>query len=196
MSIKNKRLMIKASTTVFVLLLLVAVAVFIYGNSPLYPANITNQTVIEKGEEYRIKIRGITECDEKGFTLATNGFSFTSDKLFVYVDEEGFARTTDAGDSEVYVLGKFNSADVIYDEYIFCGQEYKTKKDLEAFFETYDPIYNFDIDKLSYYISDIINYKKQFYGTATLKIYKGRCVITSVSVGDEKVLEIKNDLTA
>lgn len=192
MSIKNKSLMMKISVTAFVLLVLVAGSVFIYINSPLYPANISDETVIKKGAEYKIKIRGITECDEEGFSLATDSFSFTSEKAFVVVGEDGFASTTVSEDSGVYVLGKFNSAEVLYDNYDFCGQEYKTKKELQAFFDEVDRIYNFDIDELSYYISEIINYKKKFYGTATLRIYKGKCVVTSVSVGDEKVLEYKN----
>ena len=192
MSLKTKKLMIKISTSVFALLLLVAAAVFVYGNSPLHPANISDKTIIEKGTEYTIKIRGVSEYYENGFTIATNDFYFSSDKLFVVVDNEGFAKTTESQDSEVYVLGEYNSADVNYDDYVFCGQEYKTQEELEDFFDTPDPIYNFDINDLSYYISEIINYKKKFYGTATLKLYKGRCVITSVSIGDEKVLEYKN----
>lgn len=192
MSIKNKRARIKVSTTVFVVLLLVAAALFIYGNSSLHPANISDQTIVEKGDDYRIKIRGIHSYDENGFEIATNGFYFTSDKLYVYVGDDGFAYTTDEQVSNTYILGRYNSSYITYDGYVFCGEEYKTQQELKAFFDTYDPIYNFDMDKLSSYISDIINYKKQFYGTATLKIYKGRCVITSVSVGDEKVLEYKN----
>ena len=192
MNVKRKKLMIKISTSFFALLLFVAATLFIYANSPLYPANITDKTIIEKGTEYTIKIRGITEYDENSFSLAMNGFYFTSGKSFVVVDDEGFANTTDSEESGVYVLGKFNSADIIYDKYIFCGQKYKTQEEIEAFFDTPDPIYNFDFDKISYYISDIIQYEKKFYGTATLKLYKGRCVITSVSIGDEKVLEYKN----
>ena len=192
MDVKRKKLMIKISTSVFALLLLIAAVVFIYGNSPLYPANISDKTIIEKGTEYTIKIKGISKYDENGFTLATNDFYFSSDKAFVVVDDDGFAKITDSQDSGVYILGKFNSAVVNYENYVFCGQEYKTQEELEAFFDTADPIYNFDIDDLSYYISEIINYKKKFYGTATLKLYKGRCVITSVSIDDEKVLEYKN----
>lgn len=191
MSLKGKNTLTKTVSAIFASLLLVGVAVLFYAHSPLNPANISDKTVIEKGAEYKIKLKGISEYDENGFRLVVDGFYFTSDRQLVYVSEDGYARTTDDGEGEAYLLGKCNSADISYGKYEFCGKEYRNRQELEAFFEIPDPIYNFDINDLSYYISDIINYKKQFFGTATLRLYKGRCVITSVSIGDEKVLEIK-----
>ncbi len=191
MSLKGKKTLTKTVSAIFAVLLILGGTVFIYAHSPLNPANISDKTVIEKGAEYKIKLKGVSEYDENGFRLVTEGFYFTDEKLFVCVDGDGYARTTDDGKGENYLLGKCNSADISYAKYEFCGKEYRNIQELEAFFEIPDPIYNFDINDLSYYISDIINYKKQFFGTATIRLYKGRCVITSVSIGDEKVLEIK-----
>lgn len=178
-------------TVILALFFVVGAALLAYVNSPLYPANISDRAIIEKGREYTVKLSGISDCDENGFRPVTDGFYFTNEKLFVYTDEEGFARTGNEGEEDALVLGKFNSAVLSYEKYNFCGESFKNEQELQAFFDSPDPIYNFDINNLSYYISDIINYKKHFSGTATLMLYRGRCVITSVSIGDEKVLEIK-----
>lgn len=191
MSLQAKKTLTKIMTAVFAVLLTIGTALIVYLNSPIHPANISDEVIIEKGTEYEVKLKGISGYNETGFCLVTDGFYFSKEKLFVYTDEEGFAKTTDRDEGGAYLLGGYNSADVLYENYNFCGEQYKNRQELEAFFEAPDRIYDFDINNLSYYISDIINYKKQFTGSATLKIYKGRCVITSVSVGDAKVLEIK-----
>lgn len=191
MSLQAKRTLNKAMTVILALFFVVGAALLIYVNSPLYPANISDRAIIEKGREYTVKLSGISDCDENGFRPVTDGFYFTNEKLFVYTDEEGFARTGNEGEEDALVLGKFNSAVLSYEKYNFCGESFKNEQELQAFFDSPDPIYNFDINNLSYYISDIINYKKHFSGTATLMLYRGRCVITSVSIGGERVLEIK-----
>lgn len=191
MSLQAKKTLKKIMTVVSVLLLAAGAVLLIYFNSPLYPANISDETIIERGTEYTVKLSGVSEYDENSFRPITDGFYFTNERLSVYVDDTGYVRTDYEGEGEDYVLGRFNSAYLSYDKYDFCGESYKNKQELQAFFDSPDPIYNFDINNLSYYISDIINCKKHFSGTATLKLYKGRCVITSVSIGDEKVLEIK-----
>lgn len=191
MSLQAKRTLNKVMTVILAFFFVVGADLLIYVNSPLYPANISDRAIIEKGREYTVKLSGISDCDENGFRPVTDGFYFTNEKLFVYTDEEGFARTGNEGEEDALVLGKFNSAVLSYERYNFCGESFKNKEELQAFFDSPDPIYNFDINNLSYYISDIINYKKHFSGTATLMLYRGRCVITSVSIGGERVLEIK-----
>lgn len=191
MNLKAKKALTKIVTALFAVLFVIGAALIIYVNSPLYPANISDEVIIEKGTEYTVKLSGVSEYDENGFRPVTDGFYFTKEKLFVYVDDAGYVRTGYEGEGEDYVLGRFNSPDLSYEKYDFCGESFKNKQELQSFFDSADPIYNFDINNLSYYISDIINYKKHFSGTATLKLYKGRFVITSVSIGDEKLLEIK-----
>jgi len=188
---KAKKNLFRFTVAVFMFLLCVASVIVLYAVSPTHPKNITDETVAEKGAEYTVKLKGISEYDDGGFSIAADGFYYTGDKTFVYEDEEGYARTTYDGRGEVYLLGQYNSAYVSYDKYNFCGESYKTQKELEAFFELPDPIYNFDIDNLSYYIQDIINYEKKFSGRATVKIYCGRCAVTEIYIGDDKVLEFK-----
>lgn len=186
-----KKKLFKITATVFALLLCAAAAIVLYAVSPLHPKNISDETVVQKGTEYTVKLEGVYEYDEEGFDVATDGFYLNARDSKVYKDEDGFARTSYEGEGEVLLHGDYNSGRILYDKYSFCGENYKSRQELEAFFESPDPIYNFDIDKLSYYISDIITYEKQFYGTATVRIYRGRCVFTEIYIGEEKVLELK-----
>lgn len=188
---KAKKKLFKLTVVIFTFLLCVATVIVLYALSPTHPKNITDETVAEKGAEYTVKLKGISEYDDGGFRIATDGFYYTGEKAFVYKDEEGFARTTYDGKGEFYLLGEYNSDYISYDKYIFCGESYKTQEELETFFELPDRIYNFDIDKLSYYVQDIINYEKKFVGKATVKIYRGRCTVTGIYIGDEKVLKLK-----
>lgn len=191
MSIRAKKRLSVCAVTAFVLLLCVAAVLVLYGLSPAYPGNISDKTVAEKGAEYTIKLKGISEYDEKGFDISTDGFYFTGNNAFVHRDEEGYAFTTYDGEGEALIKGKYNSEYIAYDNYEFCGESYKNRRDMETFFEIADPIYNFDINKLPVYVSDIINYEKQFVGKAKVRIYRGRCVITEIYIGDEKVLVLK-----
>lgn len=186
----RKRLFKKLRTALCVLLCIAAVLV-LFASSPLHPKNLTDKTVAEKGAEYTVKLKGVYEYDEKGFSVAPVRFVYTGEKAFVYKDEEGYACTTYDGKGETYVEGKYNSNDILYKNYTFCGESYKNQKELEAFFELPDRIYGFDIDKLSEYVQEVITYEKKFTGRATVRIYRGRCVITEIYIGDEKVLELK-----
>ena len=188
---ENKKRLTAALKVIFSALLCICSVLVLYISSPLHPKNITDETVIQKGVEYNIKLSGISEYDETGFRIVTNGFFFTSEKTFVYKDEEGFAFTSYDGEGECYLLGEYNSPFVSYENYRFCGENYKSREELEKFFEEPDRIYDFDINKLSEYIQDVLAYKKHFYGKATVKIYKGRLVITDFYIGEEKVLEFK-----
>lgn len=186
----NKKLFVFTSS-LFCVLLCIAAAIVLFAASPLHPKNITDKTICEKGTEYTVRLKGISEYDEKGFSVSPDGFYLSSDKVAVYVDDEGFARTTYDGEGESYIKGRrYNSTEILYEKYSFCGESYKNRQELEAFFRLPDPIYNFDLDKLSYYIQDIINYEKQFSGKATIKIYRGRCIFTEIYIGEEKVLEL------
>ena len=181
----------KAASGLLSVLFCIALAVVFFALSPLHPKNITDGTVAEKGTEFTVKLTGISEFDESGFRVVTDGFNFKDKKAFLCTDSEGYARTDYDGNGEVYILGKYNSTEVLYENYNFCGEEYRNRTELEEFFNITDPIYNFDINKLSEYVSDVINYEKRFYGRATVKIYRGRCVITGIYIGDEKVLELR-----
>ena len=186
----RKKLFRKLRTALCVLLCIAAVLV-LFASSPLHLKNVTDKTVVEKGAEYTVKLKGIYEYDENGFSIAPDGFFYTGEKAFVYKDEKGYARTTYDGKGETYVKGKYNSTEILYENYSFCGDSYKNQKELEAFFELPDPIYGFDIDELSGYIQEVITYEKKFAGRATVSIYRGRCVFTEIYIGDEKVLELK-----
>ncbi len=189
---RSKKRILKISVTVLIVLVLACGAMLAYINSPLHPSGIKDKTVIEKGEEYTVKLIGVSEYDSEGFMPVTDSFYYTYNKSYLYIDEDGFARTTyDEGENKNRLYGEYNSAFVSYDEFDFCGKVYKNREELESFFKEPDPIYNFDINKLSYYISDIIHYERKFNGRATIKVYRGRCVITEVFIGEEKVLERK-----
>jgi len=186
---KNK--LFKRLKAVFCVLLGITAVLVLFISSPLHPKNITAKTVAEKGVKYTVKLKGIHEYDEKGFSVATDGFFYTGDKAFVYQDDDGYARTTFDEQGEVYILGEYNSADILYKNYTFSGESYKNQKELEAFFETPDRIYDFDINKLSGYIQDVMTFEKKFTGKATVSIYRGRCVFTGIYIGDELVLMLK-----
>ena len=185
----KKKLFVSA---LFCVLLCIAVSIMLYTVSPYHPKNITDKTVAEKGAEYTVSVTGVSDYNEKGFMPVTDGFYFSvKDKAFIYKDEKGIARTIYDGKGECYLIGKYNSAFINYENYSFCGERFKSIEELEAFFGEADRIYDFDINKLSEYIQDVINYKKHFYGNATVKIYKGRLVITEIYIDGEKVLEYK-----
>lgn len=190
---KSKKTLLKISSAVLAVLVTACAAILIYISSPLYPGSIDDETVIEKGEEYKVKLIGISEYNEEGFLIASDSFYFLGKETYLYVDENGFARTSyDKTDKKYRLYGKFNSAFISYDEFDFCGERFKSVEELEAFFKEPDPIYNFDIDKLSEYISEIIQYERKFHGQVTIKFYRGRCVITDMYIGSEKVLERKS----
>lgn len=190
MSIKNKKRLLTVLRAVFSVLLCCTVFLVLYISSPLHPKNISDRTVAEKGTEYTVRLSGISEYDERGFRPVAEGFYLTSEKLFVYTDEQGFARVSEEQVSECYALGKYSSFAIDYENYTFCGEKFKSREELETFFNEPDRIYNFDINKLNEYIQDIIAYEKHFNGTATVKLYKGRCVITAFYIGGERVLEL------
>ncbi len=187
----NKKKLFMFLSALLLVLSVVVAALVVFVSSPLHPKNITDKTVVEKGAEYTVRINGVSDYDERGFMPVTKGFYFTGEKVFVYKDEEGFACTAYDGNGECYLLGKYNTAFIDYESYSFCGGKYKSIDELEAFFDEPERIYNFDIDKLSEYIQDIIQYKRHFYGTLTVKIYRGRCVITEFYIDGEKILEYK-----
>ena len=188
----NKKKLFTFASALFCVLLCVAVSIVLYAVSPYHPKNIADEAVIQKGAQYKVSVTGISEYNENGFKVVTDGFSFTgSDKTFVYNDEEGIARTGNDGNGECCLLGKYNCDFINYESYSFCGERYKSIKELEAFFGEPDRIYNFDINKLSEYVQSVINYEKRFNGNATVKIYKGRLVVTEFYIDGEKVLEYK-----
>ena len=187
----NKKKYFIAASALFVLLSLIAAATVIFVPSPLHPKNITDETVVKKGEEYTVKLSGISEYNENGFRIVTDGYYYTDDKLYAYENEDGFLCTSYDMNNGICILGRYNSPDVLYEDYSFTGADYKNQTELEAFFKTPDIIYNFDIGNLPDYVQDVVNYEKKFTGKATVKIFKGRCVITSVYIGDERVLELK-----
>lgn len=185
----NKRFRI--TSTIFCVLLFVCLCLVAYINNPFSPRNISEKTVCEKGVEYTIKLKGISKYDEKGFTLATDGFYYGSEKVGVYVDEDGFARTTYDENYEISFDGRYSNAFIAYEDYELCSEDFASREDFEAFFESPDPIYGFDINDISYYIQDVINYKKKFSGKAKIKIYREKVVITEIFIGEEKILELK-----
>lgn len=185
----NKRFRI--TSTIFCVLLFVCLCLVAYINNPLSPRNISEKIVCEKGVEYTVKLRGVSEYDEKGFTLSCDGFYFGSEKTGVYVNEEGFARTTLDENYETSFDGRYSNAYIAYDDYNLCSENYKSREDFEKFFESPDPIYGFDINKISDYIQDVINYEKKFSGKAKIKIYREKVVITEIFIGEEKILELK-----
>ncbi len=187
----NKKKCFIAASALLLVLSCVAAGIVLFASSPLHPKNITDETVVQKGVEHTVKLSGISEYNENGFRIVADGFYYTDNKVYVYKDEEGYACTAYDKKSEAYLLGEYNSPDVLYVNYSFTGESYKNQTELEAFFETPDRIYNFDINNLSEYIQDVVNYEKKFAGKATVKIYRGRCVITGIYIGDEKVLEFK-----
>ncbi len=187
----NKKKSFIFSSALFCVLLCIASGIVLYAASPYHPKNITDETVIQKGTEYILSVNGISDYNEQGFMPVTNGFHFTSEKVFVYTDENGIARTSRDEESECFLLGKYNSAFINYESYSFCSERFKNVQELESFFNEADRIYDFDINKLSEYVQDVISYKKHFYGNATVKIYRGRLVITEIYIDGEKVLEYK-----
>lgn len=188
----NKKKLFVFLSALFCVLSCIAAAIVLYALSPYHPENITDETVLQKGEEYILSVTGVSDYDEQGFTPVTAGFYFGGrEKVFVYKDENGIARTSYDADSECYLLGEYNSPFIAYESYSFCGETYKNKQELKAFFDEPERIYDFDLDKISEYIQDIINYKRHFYGNVKVKIYRGRLVITEFYINGEKVLEYK-----
>ncbi len=178
----------KILSVVAALLFCVGAGIIGYAVSPLHPRNVTDETVIRKGTEYTVKLSGVSEYDETGFFLTAENFYYVKEDVGVFVDEDGFAYTdyTDKGD--IQMNGEYCSAFVKYEDYSFCGETYKSREELEEFFETPDRIYNFDINNLSGYIQDIVSYEKQFSGKMTVRIYRKKCVITDIYIGKEKIL--------
>lgn len=191
MDMTFKRKLTKILSALLLLLTCICLSIIIFVNSPLHPGGVSDEAVADKGIEYVIKLKGITECDENGFTLATDGFYFVSEPIYVYVGEDGYARTSYEPVLGIKISGKHCSSTVAYESYSFCGETYKTKEELQEFFYSPDHIYNFSLDDLSTYIQNNISYEKQFSGKAVIKVYRGRCVITEVYIYDEKVLEFK-----
>lgn len=186
---KNRRF--KLLKGILCTLLCVTAVLVLFILSPLHPKNISDCTIAEKGTEYTVKLKGISDYNENGFTVIADRFWLSKGRLFVYEGEDGFAYTSDDGNGKAYVTGKYNSLDVMYENYTFTGEGYKNQTELEVFFKEPNRIYNFDIDKLSEYIQDSITYEKKFSGRATVRLYRGRCVITEVYIGDRRVLELK-----
>lgn len=185
----NKRRLLIFASALFCVLFLIAAAVTLYAVSPLHPENITDKAVIQKGTEYTVRLTGVSDYDEKGFVPVAEGFYLSEKRTYIYTDEKGFAHAAFEGDGQ-YVLGKYSSFFVDYEKYNFCGS-YKSRQELQKFFEEPDYIYNFDINNLSQYVQDVLQFKKHLNGKATVKIYRGRFVITQVFIGDEKIMEIK-----
>lgn len=190
MNVVFKRKMTKKLAITLSVLTIICLSVIIFAVSPFNPGNVSDEKVAKFGIEYDVKLIGISKCDENGFTVATDGFYFTDEPIFVYVGEDGYAHTSYDYVTGIKVYGRYSSLDVLYNDYSFCGETYKTKEDLQKFFDSPDPIYGFEFDKLSNYIQDIINYEKKFLGKAVIKAYRGRYIITEVYIGAEKVLEI------
>lgn len=190
-SLESKKRLTKCIFAVWSVLLCVAAAVIAYALSPLHLQNISDKTIVEKGAEYTFKLTGVSKYDENGFYVSSNDFGFSDGKVYIVSIENGFSRVTRDGDSGDYLFSKYNSLYVPYEKYDFSSQRFKSVAELESFFEEPEPIYDFDLDKLSYYISDIISYKRKFSGKATARVYRGRYVFTEIYIGDEKVLELK-----
>lgn len=178
-------------TALFCALSLIAAAVTLYAVSPWHPKNISDERIIEKGTAYTVRLNGVSDYDEKGFMPVTESFYVSSKISFIHTDEKGFAYTSYDDKSKESILGKYNTAFVDYEKYSFCGESFKNPEELEKFFALPDMIYDFDINKLSEYVQDVIQYKKHFSGRATVKVYRGRFVITEIFIGDEKIMEIK-----
>lgn len=192
MSIISRRKTGKILAGILLFLVTVCIGIVIYVVSPLNPGNVPDEKVARNGIEYTVELIGISTDEDDGFLLVTKGFYFTDGKVVVYKDDDGYARTSYTKTVPGMIMdGRYSSAKILYEDYNFCGQTYKNKEELRKFFATPDRIYDFDINKLSEYVQDILNYEKKFYGKATVKIYRGKCVITDVYIGDEKVLEYK-----
>lgn len=187
----NKKKFFSFWSALLCVLLCIAAALVIFVLSPLHPKNIADSIVAEKGTEYTVRLVGISDYDSEGFSVVADGFYSSKKKIFVNKDEEGYARTFYDGKGETYILGEYDFTDVHYENYVFCGESYKNVDELEDFFELPDRIYNFDINKLPDYIHNVINFEKKFNGKATVRIYRGRCVITEVYIDGEKVLELR-----
>lgn len=182
----------KIYAVISIVLLLVGVGVICYVQSPYNPRNVSDADVVRKGTEYAVKISGISDYDDTGFSLVFNGLYLNDGEVFIKVSEDGFLQSVEADEGDIRLDGKYCSPYIGYESYDFCGGSYKNQVELETFFESPDRIYNFDVNNLSGYIQDIIAYKKQFYGEATVKIYRNRFVITEVFIGEEKVLTHKD----
>ena len=191
MSIESKKATLKAFTYIFMILTFVAAVIVLYALSPFHPKNISDKTILKKGTEFTVDIRGVSDYNSDGFEPVIAGFFFGSNKAYVFEDENGFAFTTYEREGESYVLGKYNSRIIDYENYSFCGERFKSREELEEFFEEPELIYNFDINKIGEYVQDVLAYKRHFSGKATLKIYKGRVVFADFYIGEEKVLEHK-----
>lgn len=178
-------------SAIFLLLLTICVVLIVYITTPLNPDNISAETVCKKGETYTIKLDGISDYDDNGFMLSTKDFYFIKEKTGVVVGDDGIARTSHDKNAQSFFDGRYSTAYIDYDSYELCSEKYKTKEELEEFFDSPDMIYGFDINDLSYYIRDVIEYEKKFTGTATVKIYRKKAVITEVFIGEEKIMEIK-----
>lgn len=183
----------KITAVISAVLFCVGVCVVWYAFSPYHPRGISDSDVADNGTEYKVKLSGIYSYEENGFTPVINNFRWFDDKVYVFVGEDGYAYTDDTEKSSVSVDGSYSSVYVDYGDYEFCGETYKNQRELEAFFETPDRIYNFDINNLSSYVQDIITYEKKFYGEATVKIYRKRCVITEIYIDGEKILVRNNN---
>ena len=83
MNLKAKKALTKIVTALFAVLFVIGAALIIYVNSPLYPANISDEVIIEKGTEYTVKLSGVSEYDENGFRPVTDGFYFTKEKYIM-----------------------------------------------------------------------------------------------------------------
>lgn len=170
----------------------IALCIIIYALSPLHPRNISDKAIIKNGTEFTVKLKGVLDCDENGFTPAADRFFLGKDEISVFVGEDGFAYTDYDSKSDIGLNGRYSSFYISYDNYLFCGETYKNEQGLQKFFDSPDMIYNFDINNLPNYIQDVMTYEKKFYGKATVKIYRKKCVITELYIGEEKVLSHKD----
>ena len=191
MKLKTKKTLSKCVAWIFAVLFCVAALIVAYAVSPLHPKNISDEVIINNGAEYTFKLTGVSKYDEGGFFVTSNDLWLSDKKLYVSNKEDGFACVTEKSVSDDFLLGKYNSLYVPYEKYTFCGERFKSPQELAGFFEEPEPIYDFKLENFSYYVSDIINYKRKFTGMATAKIYRGRYIFTEIYIGDEKVLELK-----
>lgn len=174
-------------TAIFLLLFCVCAFILLHGTS----FNLKDSTVIEKGTEYSVKLKGIYTSDDDGFILAGDGFYPAEEKICVFVDENGFAKTTDEKNTGVYLSCGNEALKIYYDKAEFCSDRYKNEEEFKEFLAEADRINGFDINKIPDYLSDIINYDKKFPGKATVRLYKGKCIVTELFIGEEKIIEVK-----
>lgn len=186
-----RKTMPKVLVAIFLLLFAVCCGILLYANSGFHPSQISDSTAAKKGEVFTVRLTGVSGCDSEGFYILAENFYISDGTFFVGTGEDGYAVICDDGENAARVNGKYSARFIRFDDYNFCSDIYGSKEALCDFFETPDIIYNFDINNLSEYVSDILQYEKKFNGSAVISIYRGKLVFTEIYIGDEKVLELK-----